>query len=125
MDKKTVKHILNVLRQGTITWYGRRACLIEGRRREQIATTLKNRKPIYNWKYQCASCKEWFREEQIEIDHIEEVGSFTGNFDDYVKRMYCDLSNLQKLCIKCHTRKTSGNASMRFQRKRRDDYDDL
>jgi 5-methylcytosine-specific restriction endonuclease McrA len=123
MDKKTQKHILNVLRQGTITWHGRRQCLIEGRVREVVALTLKNRKPIYNYKYQCNYCKEWFREEDIEIDHIEEVGTFTGCFDEHIKRLYCGPENLQKLCIRCHSKKTVGNAKLRYKRKVNDEDD--
>jgi hypothetical protein len=117
VDRKTEKHILNVLRRGTISWRGRRECLVEGRVREIIGHTIKNRRPIYNYKYQCNKCEQWFREEDIEIDHIEEVGSFSGDFNDYIAKLYCAQDNLQKLCISCHSIKTIGNARLRYSRK--------
>ena len=120
MDKETKKHILNVLRYGTTSWHLRRKCLIEGRRRLKVGE-LKSGRGKFVYVYQCTRCKEWFREEEIEIDHIDEVGSFNGDWNDYVNRMYCSLDNLQRLCIKCHLVKTTANASLRFERKNKGD----
>lgn len=57
----------------------------------------------------CALCKQWKRG-KVSIDHIvpvvdPEIG-FIG-FDEYFKRMFCDRSNLQKLCSDCHNVKTA------------------
>jgi hypothetical protein len=118
MDKETQKHILNVLRHGTITWHIRKKCLKNGRKLKRVGE-YKNGKQKFLYIYQCNKCKDWFREEEIEIDHIEEVGSFTGDWNEYVNRMYCSLENLQKMCIKCHLSKTTANASLRYERKKK------
>jgi 5-methylcytosine-specific restriction endonuclease McrA len=59
----------------------------------------------------------------LEVDHIKQIGSFTGCFDKLVRDMYCGQGNLQALCLSCHERKTTTeNAKMRFQRKNAEDY---
>lgn len=111
MDEKTIKHIKNILRQGTITWEGTRKCKIDGRKRVTTGK-YKNGKEKKIWKYQCNDCKEWFREEAIEIDHIEEVGNYSHNLLEWIEKLY-DESNLQKLCVVCHKKKTSKYNSRR------------
>jgi len=116
MDKNDIDYVLNVLREATIRWEGRRECLIENRKKKKIGK-YKNGNDIEVYVYQCAHCKEWFREDQIEIDHIVEVGPYKGDLLDWTNRLY-DRNNLQKLCIKCHSIKTSKyNASLRYVRK--------
>lgn len=117
MDKKTEKHILNILRQGTLTWHVRREVLIKHRRKRYLGQ-WKNGREKSVWEYKCHCCNGYFREEEMEVDHIDEVGSFNGNFDDYVRRMFCDITNLQGLCIPCHKVKTSNfNAKLKYKRK--------
>jgi 5-methylcytosine-specific restriction endonuclease McrA len=118
MEKETIKHILNVIRRGTITWKVRTQCL-NRYRVKKIYGTLKNGKPKYKYFYPCEKCKEFFdSSSKLEVDHIEEVGSFNGNFDDYIKRMYCPIDNLQALCSICHQKKTSNfNSFLRYKRK--------
>ena len=56
----------------------------------------------------------------IEVDHVVEIGSFTGDWNEYINKMFCDdnLENLQALCVPCHSLKsTAGNATLRYQRK--------
>ena len=61
----------------------------------------------------CNKCKEWKRNHgkfKVAIDHIipvvqPEVG-FT-EFNEYFRRLWCDPSNLQKLCGECHHEKSS------------------
>ena len=120
MDKKTQRHILNILRQGTLSWHVRNQALVNSRELVKV-DTYKNGKDKNVYHYQCAECEYWFRDYEVEVDHIEEVGSFSGNFDDYIHRMYCDVSNLQVMCISCHLRKTKGFvARKKFTRKVRD-----
>lgn len=119
MEKETIKHILNVLRYGTITWHVRTECINQYRVQKQIGTTAKG-KPKLKYFYYCAHCKEEFSDPaSLQVDHIEEISSFTGNFHDYILRMYCPLSNLQALCYPCHLIKTSSwNASKTYNRKK-------
>lgn len=119
MDKKTEKHILNVLRQGTLAWPARNNCLKRGRRFKCVGK-FKNGKDKNIYERQCDECGKWceLRDGELEVDHIDPVGSFTGNFDEYIRRMYCDESNLQALCISCHHRKSAvENAARRLVRK--------
>lgn len=119
MEKKEIDYILNVLRRGTVAWRGRTKCLHASRVHTKIGK-YKNGRDKYRFKYLCAACKEYFNDNEVEVDHIEEVGPFKGNFDDYIKRMYCDLTNLQVLCAKCHLKKTKGFiAELRFTRKKK------
>jgi len=71
-----------------------------------------NRKPVFGkrhkFEYQCAQCKNWHPEKNIDIDHIEEAGSLKS-FDDlpgFARRLFCDVDGLQILCKPCHKEKT-------------------
>ncbi len=115
MDAATLKYVLNLLREGTIRWEGRRACLDKARVRIREGD-YKNGKAKWKWYWRCASCKELFRNESdMEVDHIVEVGSFCGDLGVYAKKMY-DATNLQALCVPCHQKKTAFNARIRLQR---------
>lgn len=127
MDKDTQLHILNILRRGTVTWHGRNECLNRGRRK-RIVGAKKDGSEKTLWERKCDGCGEWhlLKDSDLEVDHIVEVGPFNGNFDDYIKRMYCGQENLQALCFTCHSRKTSQfNSTLRFTRKNRDAIDSL
>jgi len=69
-----------------------------------------------NWvKRQCESCNEWVGSTKISIDHRDPVvppEGFPPHFDMwdritlFLKRLWCDKSNLQRLCDTCHDKKT-------------------
>lgn len=119
MDKLTLEHILNVLRRGTVTWSGRALCLKRARKRVWDGEVTAKGKRVFKLYWKCAKCEKWFRDEkELEVDHIIEVGSFNGDWNEYIERLYCEIENLQALCIICHSKKTSGyNAAMKFKRK--------
>ena len=119
MDKDTIKYVLNILREGTITWSGRAECLKRARRQkvEGIWTKKLTTRKKYYWV--CSKCGEEYRDESsMEVDHISEVGAFKGDWGDFINRLYCGQENLQVLCVTCHKKKTSNyNATKRFVRK--------
>jgi hypothetical protein len=121
MDKKTAHHIINFLRKATISWEGRKHALKRARKKVLEVDNITGKK---KWKlyWQCKKCNCWKRlENEVEVDHIIEVGSFNGDWNDLIPRMF-DLQNQQVLCIKCHQIKTSNfNASLRYIRKERPD----
>lgn len=56
------------------------------------------------WEFQCADCGCWFPRKEVRVDHVEPAGKLTC-YDDlpgFVRRLYCELDNLQVLCIPCH-----------------------
>lgn len=61
------------------------------------------------WEYQCNKCKKWFNNTSVSIDHIKPVGTLTKFEDlpDFVRNLFCDVDNLQCLCVNCHDKKTS------------------
>jgi 5-methylcytosine-specific restriction endonuclease McrA len=127
MEKTEIDHIINVLRQGTITWEGRRKCLDNARRHKFMGYTKKGVEK-HKFEYQCSACKKWYENRtDLEVDHIKEVGSFDRNeknqdklkemFGSYVMAMYCRQDNLQALCVDCHLNKTSNfNAKLKYTR---------
>lgn len=98
-------------------WTGIRSALRQKSRWWKPAQQAKkNARRPYNgkgrqkWEYQCASCKGWFKEKEIHIDHIVEVGSLRCGDDlkGFVERLFCeDVNGYQILCKdKCHHKKT-------------------
>jgi len=70
-----------------------------------------------NWvKRQCEVCDKWVGSSKIAIDHIDPVvppEGFPASYDIwdritvFLKRLWCDKSNLQRICDTCHDVKTS------------------
>lgn len=119
MSQDDIDYIKNVLDRGTVTWAGRAECL---RRSRKSVFERKSKKgnDIFKFYYQCNHCKKWFRDaKSLEVDHIEEVGSFKGDWNDYILRRYSPQENLQALCISCHLKKTTkyNSALTRYKRK--------
>lgn len=118
MDKDTERYLISKLREASVTWGGRSECLKRSRKKVQEGF-LKDGSPKWKYYYQCAKCLEWFRDvKSLEVDHIVEIGPFTGDWTAYISKMFCGQDNLQALCSLCHQKKTSGyNATLKFKRK--------
>lgn len=110
MDRDTLKHILNTLRKGTITWNGRTECLRRARKKVFDGQLFKNGKPKWKYHWQCRKCKDWFNDVgMLEVDHIIEIGTEPKDLKEmaeYIGKMYCGQENLQALCQVCHKKKT-------------------
>lgn len=60
------------------------------------------------WEFQCAECKDWYLQKNVNVDHIITAGTLR-NYDDlplFVKRLFVGTDKLQVLCKVCHDRKT-------------------
>lgn len=66
-------------------------------------------------KRQCEVCNQWTGSTKIAIDHIDPVvppDGFPAHFDMwdritlFLKRLWCDKANLQRICDECHDKKT-------------------
>jgi 5-methylcytosine-specific restriction endonuclease McrA len=60
------------------------------------------------FEYQCNSCKKWFADKNINVDHIQPAGSLNcaNDLPGFVERLFCEVDNLQVLCIQCHDTKS-------------------
>lgn len=119
MDRDTERYLISVLRQASVTWSGRTACLNRGRRK-RVVGTMKDGRDKTVWENNCEGCGVWrdLKDNAFEVDHIEEVGPFKNDWNDFINRIFCEQSNLQRLCVHCHLKKTSKfNATLRYQRK--------
>lgn len=60
------------------------------------------------WEYQCNQCKQWFKYEQIHVDHIIPCGELTdySHLPGFVERLFVEVEGLQCLCHNCHSVKT-------------------
>lgn len=70
---------------------------------------------LQKWEYQCNTCKAWFKEKEIAVDHVIEAGTLTCKEDvgDFIERLFCEVDGFQVLCNKredgiesCHSKKT-------------------
>jgi 5-methylcytosine-specific restriction endonuclease McrA len=114
-----IRFVINVLRQGTVKWPGRSEALRRARKKVLVRIGKRGQN-IFKFHWQCASCREWSKNaKSVEVDHIEEIGPFNGNWDDYVRRVFCDQKNLQVLCSVCHSKKTLiyNSAASKYRRK--------
>lgn len=74
----------------------------------------------------CSVCHKWKRSmkgSKVAIDHIDPVIEPNIGFVDlntYFKRLWCDRSNLQKICGECHRKKTNAET---FHRKFREEQE--
>lgn len=60
------------------------------------------------FEYQCNICKKWFADKNINVDHIHPAGSLNcaNDLPGFVERLFCEVDNLQVLCIQCHDTKS-------------------
>jgi 5-methylcytosine-specific restriction endonuclease McrA len=94
--------IRSALRQKSRWWKPITQCKLEAKR--AYKGPLKRQK----FEYQCNSCKHWFAEKNINVDHILPAGSLNCSDDlpGFVDRLFCETDNLQVLCTACHNVKT-------------------
>ena len=60
------------------------------------------------FEYQCNSCKKWFAEKNINVDHIIPAGSLScaNDLPGFVERLFVEVDGLQVICSNCHNIKT-------------------
>ena len=73
--------------------------------------------------YQCGVCSTWTKSTAISVDHIEPVISVDDGFQDwntFISRVFCPITNLQVICDDCHQKKTNKE---RFDRQFKQDQE--
>lgn len=72
---------------------------------------------------QCEVCLQWVGSTKITIDHIDPVIPVNGHavradgsqdWNEFIDRLWCDKSNLQRICDDCHNLKTNGERIARL-----------
>lgn len=103
-----IEWLRKALRQASVKWPGRTECLRNARKRVIVGKTQKG-KPKYKYHWQCAKCRDWTdKEADMEVDHIIEIGSFNGDWNEFLFRHFPPdrKTRLQAMCIPCHMKKT-------------------
>lgn len=101
--------IRSALRQKSRWWKPITECKMKSRR------AYKGPNKRQRFEYQCNTCKLWFPEKKINVDHIEPVGALNCSADlpGFVERLFVEVDNLQCLCSSCHNDKTKKEAENR------------
>lgn len=94
--------IRSALRQKSRWWKPITECKMKSRR------VYKGSNKRQKFEYQCNTCKKWYPEKQINVDHIVGAGSLNCSADlsGFIERLFCEQDNLQVLCYDCHNEKT-------------------
>ena len=68
------------------------------------------------FEYQCNSCKKWFAEKNINVDHVLPAGSLNcaNDLPGFVERLFVEVEGLQILCSICHDKKTAKERESRL-----------
>lgn len=116
--------VVQRLRRLSMKWPPRNA-VKKANRREYYKTRKdgsKYAKP--NFEYQCNMCKNWFADKDTCMDHIEPIIDIDQDkvseeefYGIFVTGLFCDESNFQILCKKCHDLKTKSEQEERFKNK--------
>lgn len=69
----------------------------------------KNKKGRHKYEYQCAYCKKYYMDKEVQVDHIVPCGSLRTPEDlvSFVPALFCEEEDLQVLCKPCHQKKTN------------------
>lgn len=94
--------IRSALRQKSRWWKPITECKLKSKRK------YKGVNKRQRFEYQCNTCKEWFAEKNVNVDHIFPAGSLNCAQDlpGFVERLFCEVEKLQILCSTCHDIKT-------------------
>lgn len=94
--------IRSALRQKSRWWKPISECKMKSRR------AYKGPNKRQKFEYKCNTCKQWFAEKLINVDHIVGAGSLNcaDDLPGFVNRLFCEQDNLQVLCKTCHDEKT-------------------
>jgi 5-methylcytosine-specific restriction endonuclease McrA len=98
------------LRQKSRWWKPITQCKLNAKR------TYKGPNKRQKFEYQCNSCKKWFAEKNINVDHIHPAGSLNcaNDLPGFVERLFVEVEGLQILCSICHDKKTAKERESRL-----------
>lgn len=94
--------ILSALRNATRFWKPAQDKLNEGRR-----NSMSSNKRL-KYEYNCESCRKWFPQKEIQLDHIIPCGGINGidKVAGWIEKAFVEIEGYQRLCVSCHNKKT-------------------
>ena len=100
---------MGVIRAGHKRWGPKHRAKEAARRPSQSANKR------LKWEYQCAHCKDWFADKEVEVDHIIPCGSCRCEDDlvPYFRRTFVEEDGYQVLCKPDHLKKTNREGELR------------
>ena len=108
VDNKSKYRIIAAMRK-VFSYSELRKNFLKTHKYKKLIGKFKNGKDKFATLIKCCKCLESFKECEIQVDHIEPVVEPSVgfiDFDYYMLRLFCDVSNLQVLCKPCHKGKT-------------------
>lgn len=62
------------------------------------------------WEYRCDDCGGWFKDKEVQMDHLEPCGPIRSFEDvgEFARRLYCEADGFALLCVDCHLKKPTG-----------------
>jgi 5-methylcytosine-specific restriction endonuclease McrA len=95
-ETQLTSFIKNLLRRASMRWPHKNDALAAAR--------------VSRGNYRCAMCKNEFKRDQVDLDHVEPVVSLTEGYVDwdvYIRRLFVKAEGYQVLCKTCHGAKTA------------------
>lgn len=76
--------------------------------KEAARRAYKGPNKIQKWEYQCNTCKDWFKDKEVAVDHLIECGELKclEDLPGFVERLFAEEGAYQVLCHTCHNTKT-------------------
>lgn len=68
----------------------------------------QSRRPVrgmrHKWEIKCSKCNKWYKQKDIQVDHIVPVGTLKSysHLAGFVKRLFVPSNKLRVLCRGCH-----------------------
>jgi 5-methylcytosine-specific restriction endonuclease McrA len=125
MKKKKPKYNQNTVIRGALRRAFARSPLVQEimqeSRREAPRYKADGSRHKKNWvQRECQVCGEWVSSSNMAVDHIIPVVSVEEGFQDwneFITRLWCDKTNLQRICDICHDKKTQAERIERLLKK--------
>lgn len=83
-------------------WWPRYEALKNARRKYAGPNTKQK------WEFQCADCRDYFLQRQVQVDHVVPCGTLRSYADiaGFVQRLFVEVAGLRVLCKPCHAVRT-------------------
>lgn len=117
IKSKIVNKIRSVWRYSPLRKEVKERCEIDDHYYVELPRKIKGLVKVIKVKfpyYRCEKCRKIT--EKIEVDHkIPAIDIEKGwqGFDSFIERLFCDISNLQGICKRCHDKKTNKENKVR------------